>query len=337
MNILLDPYVLAIPEENARIQTYLDDLYLWTTAVIRKEHHYWTSQCVVEALCGAGCYPSLWNLRPLERYISEDKPYNICTLFTACERQLTTPPLLDELFDNPIILYEDEGIIVIPPQIESRLPENVASALKATLALSAVGKHLSAHSVFGTLLFATAPDSFPEKQLEVFFVAQNLETEEPQEITDSFDIVFTPEEVDGLEGLLAHWEDTQWALRWTYQALKQVGNLNDAPRSLPRITAGRKFNESIDKLHLDKDVGLMEDLFKAVILAAVGKKTRFQKAEGNDHHPLRGDKERQIEREDGGLAWRLHLQRNYRLHYWLLPNGDFELSCVCVHDDYKIV
>ena len=191
--------------------------------------------------------------------------------------------------------------------------------------------------VFSSLLFGTAPDGFKATQLDVHLLAQNLETDALAELRSTLGMIFAPNEADGYEVLESIWQNTQKAVSWAYQTLKRDGTLSGHARELPRITAKPCFNESILELHLEQQDNAMKSLFGAVIEAALGVRPRYMKAEGNTHHPLR-EGIQQIDRKvDEATAWRLHFHADYRLHYWLLPNGDMELSLVVVHENAKIV
>ena len=60
----------------------------------------------------------------------------------------------------------------------------------------------------------------------------------------------------------------------------------------------------------------------------------------SDTHRLRinkyGSSPQKIRKDDGAGAWRRRIDREYRLHYWKLPNGITELASVNPHNDFSI-
>lgn len=342
MNILLDPYILAVPEQAERAEAYMERLDAWMDAVNSNtnKHRYWLSSSVLDALFDAKRYPTWQVLAELEESLPPDRTYNPNTLLRACEAQLTMPPLLDDLCANTTLYYESDQASVIPLAIAARLPAGVSRALQETLISAAIGSNLRCHAVYDDLVFGTAPDGFHETELGVDVLAQHIDTQQTVPITQTWTMVFSPQQLDELGGLASFWHDTQRAVAWMYRTLQAPDVSGDASQTLPKIVAGRAFNASIYDLHFDTMPGALAQLFKKVIFASVGVIPRYITTKGkgdkkNHHHPLRAGND-QIVREDGAAAWRLHIYASCRLHYWLLPDGTIELSKVCIHEDYTI-
>lgn len=103
---------------------------------------------------------------------------------------------------------------------------------------------------------------------------------------------------------------------------------------LPRFTVGPRFCESL----ADVGRGLEDRVHRAVVLVLTG---RAPDVPGLGLHRLRcgdgGGSPYLVRESDGAHAMRLSLQASSpqarRLHYWVLPGGDVELSRVVLHDD----
>jgi len=334
MNILLDPYILAVPEQDEQVQAYIENLYTWTTAITKKEHHFWISQSMLDALWDANRYP-LWSVlqqfeQRLEQCLPQDRIYNINTLMRACEPQLMTPPLLDDLFSNSILYYDDEEVVVIPYEIEARLPKEVSYALRKTLVLSAIGRQLEVNEVFENLLFGTASNGFRNKQLNVNFRTQHIETEEGQEIAYALDMLFTPDEVSEVEDLVSFWQNTSHAIEYVH---KKLFATDSTPPVCPTVFSHPLFNRQVANYNIDRRSVLLFKLFRVIVLGLTGDIPRKQKT----HHVLHNN-EKPVKRGDI-TAWRLWIEYGapgWRVHYWLYPDGSVELANFVKHDNFTI-
>ncbi|WP_277209617.1 hypothetical protein [Isoptericola croceus] len=103
---------------------------------------------------------------------------------------------------------------------------------------------------------------------------------------------------------------------------------------LPEYTVGPRFCESL----ADVGRGLEDKVHRAVVLVLTG---RAPDVPGFELHRLRradgGGSPYLVREQDGAHAMRLSLQvsspQARRLHYWVLPGGEVELSRVVLHDD----
>ena len=216
----------------------------------------------------------------------------------------------------------------------------VSRALQETLIHAAIGRELQLGVVYDDLVFGTSPNGFCETELGVDFLAQHIETDQMVPISQTWPMIFSPEDLNELGGLTSFWRNTESALAWAHRRLEKEGSLAGVSPVMPNIKAGDAFNTSVYALHLDKTRDMLEQLFKKIVLASVGIIPRYKRATGTDgknnhHHPLKRGKN-PIKREDDAEAWRLHIYASCRLHYWLLPDGAIELSKVCTHEDYTI-
>lgn len=119
---------------------------------------------------------------------------------------------------------------------------------------------------------------------------------------------------------------TQWATRTLPSEQRD--------RPLPDFIIGPRFLDSLNRIEGIKEEKVADVVFEIVTGLAPQIPSR-------EVHHLRtgpgGDDPVRI-REDGAIAWRASLQVKTpsarRIHYWILPNGDFELARVTTHDDF---
>lgn len=117
---------------------------------------------------------------------------------------------------------------------------------------------------------------------------------------------------------------TQWATRTLPSEQRD--------RPLPDFIIGPRFLDSLNRIEGIKEEKVADVVFEIVTGLAPQIPSR-------EVHHLRtgsgGDDPVRI-REDGAIAWRASLQVKTpsarRIHYWILPNGDFELARVTTHD-----
>lgn len=121
---------------------------------------------------------------------------------------------------------------------------------------------------------------------------------------------------------------TQWATRTLPSEQRD--------RPLADFLIGPRFLESLERLEGIKAEKVADVVFEIVTGLAPQLPSR-------EVHHLRtgsgGDDPVRV-RDDGAIAWRASLQVNTpsarRIHYWVLPSGQFELARVATHDDFNI-
>lgn len=331
MNILLDPYILAVPRPyEKRTIEYLENLEQWTAAIRRQgKARFWTAQVVFDALWDENLYPTWETIAQLEAALPADKEINAQTALRACEREIFEPPLLDELVDNQTLYYEGTDVIIIPPAIADRLPRAVADAFRETLALAAVGSYLQVNPLFKDLVFGTVANGFQEKDLLTEFDAQNLEDAETHHVSKSWTMFFSPEQLYEIDNLIDIWQNTPRAIRWVHHKLYS----GDSRHPLPKVSSSAEFNASIKKYSLDKRSASLYKIFRKIVQAATGDISKNQKIHHRLHRNGKNITRGRI------IAWRLWIENatpGWRVHYWQYPNGEIELACLVKHDDYTI-
>ena len=333
MHILLDPYILAVPVSGKRsLDDYLERLYVWTTAIGKREAQFWLPYVVYETLQKANLYPSFEVLRNVIGS-SDNSSFDVQTTMRACERSLYGPPIFEDLFENQSWYYEKDQVHLIPAAITNRLPPEVADALRETLALAVLGRRERAHPVFEDLLYATVPNGFQEKSLYTYVVTYKVteeEANEETEIKEEWRMIFSPEEIDDIIGLLSFWKNTTRALAW---ARHQVTKEGFSTENMANYRVGKRFNQSILATHMNQHPQVMEALFIKIVKCLCGIIPRSNISRDSPNHPIREGRNShtQVTRKRGNAkdtAWRLRIQGDWRLHYWLLPDGTIELANV---------
>jgi len=333
MNFILDPYILALPDsttETLRLQDYAERLYMWTREVNRRNHKFWLSWAILDALYGSGLYPTYENLQNLTINAQFSAVHDAYTLFRATERELTEPPLLDDQIQDRDIAYELEQALVIPAAIESRLPDSVAQALRKTLILAALAARKGIDEVFGDLSFATAPNGFRESDLRLEFEAILPGLDDIIIIDDAWPMLTSPAQIDDLEGFTSFWEDTDRAMRWIH---RQVFIANSSPPPYPKVRAHADFNQSVKKFQCHRKPAILTKVFRTIVMGLTGEISCYSKT----HHPLtKGGEQVCIGEVTAWRLWIEHSNPGWRVHYWRYPDGSFELANLVVHDDLYI-
>lgn len=118
--------------------------------------------------------------------------------------------------------------------------------------------------------------------------------------------------------------------RWAVRTLPS----EQASRPLREYTLGPDFLDSLSTLQ-----GIKEEKVADVVVEIVT--GLAPQLPAREVHRLRtggGGDDPQRQREDGAVAWRASLQAKTpsarRIHYWILPTGEFELAKVATHDDF---
>ena len=121
---------------------------------------------------------------------------------------------------------------------------------------------------------------------------------------------------------------TQWATRTMPS--------EQAQRPLPDYLIGPDFLDSLEAL----DGVKIEKVADVVFEIVTGRASHIVAREVHRFRSGMGGEDQVRTREDGAVAWRASLQTNSasarRIHYWALPNGQFEFARVVLHDDYDM-
>jgi hypothetical protein len=121
---------------------------------------------------------------------------------------------------------------------------------------------------------------------------------------------------------------TQWATRTIPS--------EQAQRPLPDYLIGPDFLDSLEALEGVRIEKVADVVFEIV----TGRAPHIVAREVHRFRSGTGGEDQVRTREDGAVAWRASLQTNSasarRIHYWVLPNGQFEFARVVLHDDFDM-
>lgn len=343
MDFLLDPYVVAAPKvitNSDQLSNYINSLLDWIRLKKSSGHNFWFTTHLASALTEDESYPypSVIKRSCKGVKIKDDDVFNLETAIRAIQSDFIEPKYLEEKIGDFEVDFELIESVVLPDEIQSRLSPPVAFALKKSLVMMAIAgtKHGSefAQNVF------VASNPLPADSNEVMIDFNHLiATDDFEHMIASWRLVSRPTQLDDIEGLLKFWLDTQRALTWAYGQLRADNSLNNSHK-YPEPLVGSIFNESIVDAHFDRNLTVLDALFRNTVLAIHGV-GGFERG-GRKHHELRtghqASQPQQVRASDGATAWRVHLCSVVRLHYWLLPDGRVELSRVTNgnHNDFYI-
>jgi hypothetical protein len=255
------------------------------------------------------------------------------------------PPHLDTHLNLPEPDLDLIDSVVLPEEIENRLSPypDVAYALKKSLVAMGIASVKNNSDEVRNIFFATIPVG-SANQVEID-INQLDESAVVECINASWPFLTNPNQLDEVEGLLNFWQDTQRALNWKFNQLQACGTVEKGINCpIPKV--GPEFNNSITANNPNDNLGLVETIFRNAILALleIPGFERHKHARGADkrinkhHRLLHKTTKDHITRDDGAMAYRVHLCGKHRLHYWLLPDGNAELSIVTdeQHNDFDI-
>lgn len=352
MHFLLDPFIFAIPTEDATpdsIESYFETLRTWAPIVLESNHKFWISYLIAQALTDIEQYPTYARLAQLDKYLdtyinADDKPYDIYTLQRACERMLAGPPLIEDYLTCYARVEVEPAEVqdLLPPEIIQRLHPVLKDAFVITLGFIAFAKEKEQHQQASNLLIATTDHYRGEDALALTLTVWEADQEDWVEIplNTTWQIIYQPEQLDEIEGLTSFWQDSERGLEWAYRDLAARNKLDPDVHSLSNFKVGSGFTDSIASYHWYNHPDLLAAIFRAAIYAIT---CALPRTDRGKHKPLRtGKKSLEPQRtrdSDNATAWRVHVTRGHpglRLHYWLTPDNIVELSTVAPHEIYDI-
>jgi len=334
MDFLLDPFIITIPSSNGnRAENFIDGLYDWTSEIRRKNHKFWLSFPIVNALIQENQYPDLNNI---PRYMEKGVFVDAITLFQALRKIMEFPSYLDETIPQIDHFYfELEDSVVLPSEVEERLSPTVADALKETLIELAIAKDVFDDKLANKILFGTSDIPEDEERILLETCVINIDNDDTKDLTSEWDIVTSIEQLDEIEGFMSFWEDTQRAISWMYRQVI-IGESN--PEPCPKVIAGEGFHDSIRSHGYHNKPTMLRKIFRITVLGLIGKIPRTTGKKESTHHALTDGKAgpQYIRESDQATAWRLYIQEKYpgwRVHYWQKKDKSVELIKFSSHDD----
>ncbi|RMH40450.1 MAG: hypothetical protein D6694_10060 [Gammaproteobacteria bacterium] len=326
MDILLDPYIVNVPSADApedECDAYIYHIVQWTKCIDNTPHKFWLPEKVYTALANLRRYPNFDNLTFLasrmqnngRSILAEHEIVNVAY-------KLLMPPLFEENFGFSALPDSATNIVIIPQAILDRLPVEAADALVETLA--EVTLAAQERKELDDLVFATIPDGFVEKYLEAR-IEESIE--EPRSWKGR--MVFSPDELDNIVGIEMFWDDVPRAIAWAKQSL-QTNRV--AIKNMAEWIEGDNFVDSIRQTHMDRDSKALQALYIEIVKMLAGITPRFEKSRYNNkstpNHPIKKGGKVVTRQKDKAEAYRLRIQDDWHLHYWLLDEHTVELANV---------
>lgn len=120
---------------------------------------------------------------------------------------------------------------------------------------------------------------------------------------------------------------TQWATRTlpSEQSERKLGNYSFGPNFFESL-------ENLEGISTEKVADVVFEIVSGLAPMVPGREVHQLRGDAGGDSPART-------RNDGATAWRASLQVKTpsarRIHYWILPDGSFELSRVGTHDEFE--
>lgn len=337
MNVLIDPYVIAIPPSHSsedRILSYVEGIETWLVTPYPFVKMLCPLKCVA-CLIEANQFPFRHNVGKLlsaarsTEYDAEDISRLSATLLTSWEA-VEDVLRIDAIFDQ---------LTVMPTFFGDRLPQAASELFLDCLGKVVLQKN-AGDRVLAELYIGSTPDDAGNIATKLIIRATVTDIE-----VDTNDLEFgsTPMQVNSeLPVLLGH-EDIlnsiDWTVIWEYprlaieKAYYSVIPFNErAVYGLGNYVVGSRFLDTIVAQNLHSQAGRVKSIYETCALVSCRRATQLQ---GINPRPLRGN----ARATDGARPMRADISQRhagYRLLYWQCRDESIELSCIGVHNDVTI-
>lgn len=348
-NIFVDPVIVATPtDETDRdgIVAWIQNLEAWLREALSAHFTWLHSNTITVLLEAHGRFPSFENLRDLQRKHRLDINPNILLRH------------VNEFFRNPefdlenklegcgyLAELDNDSVAIHPEHISARWPDFIHANMYSLLVTSCVCK-LTGHLFANALRIATL--KFPNNNQEmtisaiITYVIPELACKPGDTITQTFPLLFTPEDLQPLIDVLALWYEGTTGIIYAIEQQFQK-DWQEAKGISLKFSLGAHFIASIARVGLDtNEIVLRRIIWRAAAVIA----NEAKQIESAKLHPLRtgiaGDSPQRIRKKDQARAWRLDITKHgagWRLHYWHIPGPDgesVEFSNVCKESDITI-
>lgn len=348
-NIFVDPVIVATPENETdrdRIVEWLQNLEIWLKEALSAHFTWLHSTIITELLEGNSRFPGYENLRNLQRKYHLD--INPTILARSVNAFFRNPEFdLEKKLENLGYLAEskNDSVVIHPECIPARWPGFIHTSMHSLLVICGVCKQ-TIHPFAEAFHVVTlkCPDQSQELIVSatIAYAIPELACKPGDEITQTFPLLFAPEDLLPLIDVLTLWYKGETGIMYVIeqQWKKDWHKLNSA--SLP-FSLGSYFSKSITSVDLDTNEIVLR---RIVWLAATVIADQVRYIESAKLHPLRtniaGDSSQRIRDKDQAKAWRLDITKHgagWRLHYWHIPGpngGAIEFSNICKESDYTI-
>jgi hypothetical protein len=328
-DIFVDPIIVATPAANAAkevIVDYLDKLYLWLEEALNSPHTWYYSNLVAAKLLECGQYPGSELLQHWKQMYRID--INIRLISNWVSQFFNEESNLELNLEKLGYLIEPEidSITIRPEQFSARWHNLVRDEMHPLLAKTAACKHMGDLFAY-ELRIATLVLVNAKKEIEV---STKISASEPDfewginnKITETFPLLFTPEDLPPPTDVLNLWDQGEKGIRYIIDRwyLHYWGSSVATPL---KYRFHPCFSDTITKNEIDTQ----ELVLRKILLAAATIITNDRKVlkEKYDLRPLReneaADAPQRTRSTDSAKAWRVTIIPEgvgWRMHYWKVP------------------
>jgi len=346
-NILIDPIIVAIPEsdEAEKIKEWFDNLDAWLKEIDSSLYDWYYSINAINRLYEINRNPSFGKLQTWVRKFRLD--INLVAIQKRLDAFFRNQNLelenklkdlekeLEEL--GYLVEFEPNSINVQPEQLVIRWPETIKEIMFPTLATTCACKHHNKDEFARELNIATLALGSEYKEIQIAATIleslPDIKLDENKEISQSFPLIFTPDDLPSLIDIVELWNKGEEGIRLAIQQ-----NYEPSWRNPLKFRLGEDFIESVRDAKLNYNETLINKIIRtmAAIVADEAKNINGSRLE-HARETESGNSPQEIRKSDQAGRWRVTLKKGeaaWRLHYWQIPSGNIiEFQNVKKHDE----
>jgi hypothetical protein len=328
-HVLLDPYVVAIPEPERSVDEYLQQLMDWLPLLNRQRERCSIQRAAVAALMEENRYPTHSTLAARLRAAGAEA-FSVPDVQNWLRPIAEREPYFEDYVGIQAVLVESAHIE--PDTVLTRLGESTRAAFRDGLFLAAL---VDTRSRQGQGVVVGSP-ALPAAGLGVAGRISAIETTDG--VVEELDLHVAREiEVVSDACFLDVAEDLATLYARPIEAVALIcRSIGVDVKELPTVTAGPLFVDSLTRLGVHRADGVLRQVYRRAAQALVGE---LPKIAGARLHPVRESSAAdadQVVRSDGGRLWRCMVTKHgagYRLHYWQKGDGSIELEALMKESD----
>jgi len=330
-HVLIDPYVLAVPNDPATIGAYVSGLLTWLPVLSTQRNECSCFQSALPILLEEGRFPTHDTLAPLFARAAAQE-FSLVDLLQMIRVIAATEPFFEHFIDRRAAAATE--IVIVPATILQRLGERLGAATREALVLTAVAhdRGWCSHRTYWATSIWNEPDEWITASANVSLVellSGDIEAFD-RGVQGRLKVLTATAEVAFGGSIADTYQSPASAVALVLHRLRQFdAQIPDAVV----VSAGDQFVSSLEEHNLQAQQAILETVFERAAFAAIG---RLHEIAGAKLHPVRTTQAAdspQVERADGAKLWRCMVTKagaGYRLHYWSLPGGGVELDEILV-------
>jgi len=336
-SILIDPIIVATPEsseEAEEIKAWLYNLDSWLKEADSSLYNWYYSANAIYNLYDIQRYPDFKRVQTWVRQYKLDINLGIITKRLATFFQNPDLDIGHKLKDlekelerfGYLVECEPNSIVIQPEQFVSRWPIVIKDLMSPVLATTCACKHHNKHEFAKELSIATLALTKEDKEIEVTATIlasmPDIELEENRKISQSFPLIFTPDDLPSLLDIVELWNKGEAGIRLAIEQNYEQGWSNRL-----KFHLGEDFIESVRDANLNYDETLINKIVRtmAAVVADEAKNSKGFRLE-QFRETIAGNSPQEIRASDQAGRWRVSLIMGgpaWRLHYWQIPDKQF--------------